>query len=79
VSVVRLMELERWTHFVRDGRRCFLRDPGERATGRQLLALNARGHLAVVAESVEPLTKGEAAFAIDATKPRDPVYEEIPF
>jgi hypothetical protein len=55
-----------------------LRDPGGRATASQLLALNARGRLAVVAEPLEALTKGEASFAIDATKPRDPVWEGWP-
>ena len=46
-----------------------LREPDSLATARQLYWLNAHGLLAVVEPGqVEPITKGGAAYAIDAVE-----------
>ncbi|MBA3377024.1 MAG: hypothetical protein H0U00_14640 [Actinobacteria bacterium] len=52
--------------FWREGEWCELVDPDGPPTGRQLLRLNRLGLLQVVEHAVPPLTKGEAAYVIDA-------------
>ena len=66
---MKLLPRLRITHFVdgRSGEWRAIADPDAPATPQQLARLNRAGMLALVEPgSVEPLTKGEAAWAIDA-------------
>lgn len=57
------------TTFVKDGREISLRDPDKAPSDAQLAILNKRGALAIVKPGQgEPITKGEASAALDATK-----------
>lgn len=54
--------------FTKDGREIALRDPEKGPSDAQLAMLNKRGALAIVKPGqVDPISKGQASAALDAT------------
>lgn len=65
---VKLLGAGTRTTFVKEGREIALRDPDKAPSDAQLAILNKRGALAIVKPGqTEPITKGEASAALDAT------------
>lgn len=66
-QTVTLLELHTARTFVgREGREVEIKDADGRPSEAQVMALWKKGHLAIVAERVEPFTKGQASYAMDA-------------
>lgn len=66
---VNLLQAGTRTTFSKEGREIELRNPDGAPSDAQLAILNKRGALAIVKPGqTEPITKGEASAALDATK-----------